>query len=234
MADFVFDVSAVDGGLSYRRQNEQRCACGGHYFGVNTNRHVVWLAFAPADPTLSYFSTARWLSSMAGWLGRTDITHCQFVFYDHQQARFYTYSVDKRNKVSVSHTKKFERTGWRFLQIEVSEQQEVAIRNALAAELDKDFDFSATLWLYFWPRKTTRRAWFCSELMLTALKAAGLAQDAPEPYRMPPHRLFYYMLDCFGARCRRLVAKNASGQEVWTNPVTLNDRILSGSIKYQF
>lgn len=234
MTSVSIDVSLLDDSRRYMDASIPRCLCEGHYSDERTTRHLIWLAFTTNDPKIPLCSTLGLMSQAAALMGNTKITHCQLVFYDHRQQQFYTYSADKKNGVTCSYTKAFNRDGWRFIEIDVTEAQELTIRRYLIGQVFKPFDFAATLWLYFWPRRTSERAWFCSELMLTAMKRAGLAENGPAPWLTPPHRLYTYMKTAFiDTHSRELVAMR-DGKQIFINPVSISNQLQSGSMKYAF
>lgn len=218
----------------YTDVDARHCLCGGRYQSGGHERHVVWLAFTTND-SVTVWDDGCCMMRSASFVFNTNVGHCQFVFYDDNQQQFYTYSVDVKHGVSVSYTKQFTRDGWRFIQIDVTERQELAIRRMLIAQLTKDFDTAAVFWLKFWPRKTTGVRWFCSELMLTALKASGLASDGPEPYATPPHKLYQYMKTRnIGTYCEELTFVNSEGVRHFSNPVVATYGFKSGALTFQY
>lgn len=234
---YALDIGAGDDGAMYRHRNAERCACKGHFMDSQHERHLIWLGFVVDDAQATTpLTLLNWLMiKLTSLLSGSDITHAQIVFYDHDAQRFYTYSANMQNGVACSFTKEFSNSGWRFLQIDVSERQEMAVRRALIEQLDKPFDFWGALRAFFWPRQTTGRAWFCSELALTALKAAGLATTAAEPYRMLPHMLYAYMTRYYNdTLCTELTYTDKTGVVRPINPVMISKRQATGRMNYVY
>jgi hypothetical protein len=182
----------------YNRHMHQ-CLCRGKYFGENSGQHVVFAAFLDYENDEithpgSMNGSMMPINRLATILGNTNIDHCQLVFMDTQAEEWVTISTDFDRGVHVMSRKKFAARGWHFLCLLVTAEQELAMYNFLIDQVGKGFSRIGILGLYLRPVDTLGYTWFCSPLMLEALRAGGLCLDWPrEAYKVPPHELHEYL-----------------------------------------
>lgn len=173
------------------------CFCHGDYFGRNTRQHVIFVAFLDyvnneqAQPGSTDNTSAIPWNWLAATMGRTNITHTQLVFRDSERREYFTYSTDMVRGVHCMSRKTFSSQGWHFLCLFVDEPTEVRIYNFLFEQHGKSFSRLGMIGVYIRPVDTGGQSWFCSELVIAALRAGGLLLDWPrEAYSVPPHELY--------------------------------------------
>jgi len=182
--------------------------------------HVVWVAFLlyDNDEYEGERSMRDYLflpmNRLTVMLTGEDFIHCQMVFWDARQRRYYTYSVDAQRPVHVWDRKGF-RAGWKFVRLRVTERQEVLMQNFLARQLGKPINRSGQLTVLFWPTSGRGESWFCSELVTAALDEAGLVDyeawhDVTKPADAAPHHIFHYLTE----QCTRCVVELMAGNPV--------------------
>jgi hypothetical protein len=197
-ADITIDISQLEASQRYMDKQTGDCLCKGRYSNESSRalRHVVWLAFdctGTQSASISPNGLGWWITRAAVALSGSTCVHTQFVFYDHERKQFYSYGADYANGVFCTYIKTFQKPGWRFIELEVTQEEEVAIRRALIAEVGKPFAIVSALLLFFYPLQLSYRSWLCSSLALYALQRAGLATNAPPPHTVAPHRLMSYL-----------------------------------------
>lgn len=169
----------------------------------NKKTHAVWVAWLKYEnkeyqPERSmrdyFFLPMNWLSTV---MSGSDLFHCQIVFWDAVNRRYYTYSSDHDRGVHVF-PKEFAADSWVFVKIMVTEAQELLLQNFLALQLKKPMNTAGQLLLYFGGSAGRGHAWFCSELVAAALEEAGILnfEEWPafhSPYQVAPHHLLEYL-----------------------------------------
>ena len=114
-------------------------------------------------------------------LNGTTIFHCQVFFWHHATLDFLTYSTDAgRGGVFATSQKRFRR-GWTFLRLEVSAAQETTAYRFLARHAARHTPFNrlGSYLALFRPVDVGHTAFFCSQLVISALHAAGYLRDVP-------------------------------------------------------
>ena len=117
--------------------------------------------------------------------------HCQMFFWHERAQTFITFSVDAHQQhVYASTMKQFER-GWRFLRLTVTAEQECIMYNFLYDHAVRETPFNrvGAYALFFRPIDTGERAFFCSQLDVTALQHAGFLHGI-RPYATSPAALY--------------------------------------------
>lgn len=144
--------------------------------------------------------------------------HCQLVFWDETRKQYFTYSVDAKRPVHVFDKKEFAR-GWQFIELSVTELQEIQVLNFCVAQLGKPLNTNGLYWaLSGWPVSGQGQSWFCSELATAALAHAGLIDfsvwnGVKCAEAAAPHHLFDYLhKQCVACETRLLPG----------NPVSMN------------
>lgn len=99
----------------------------------------------------------------------------QVLFWHQAEANFITFSVDARAKRVYSASYKQFSRGWLFYRLTVSADQERRMYTFLADQcrLRAPFNTAGALLVYIRPVDTADNAWFCSQLVVAALQAAG-------------------------------------------------------------
>lgn len=136
----------------------------------------------------------NWLTVQAtGW----PYIHCQLVIWDEIRKQYVTFSVDNKRPVHVYDKKTF-RAGWDFIELGVTEQEELLIYNFLVAQLGKPLNTSGQMLSLVLPSSGRGHTWFCSELVAAALDHAGLIDykawpGIKEAAAVAPHHLYIYL-----------------------------------------
>jgi hypothetical protein len=185
------------------------------------------LAFLEYDPkqapATGQTNGAGWYNWLSYVMAGHPVIHVQPVFVG--KDRYYTYSADKTNGVSAFETRKFAGK-WRFIEIYVREEQELAMRNFFVSQLGKPFSFWGTVWLYSMiPRKTTGYEWFCSELTVRGLQHAGLLCRWKDAWTVKPHVLYLHLLNEFTERERFILN---------CNPVAFDAAARNGTLSFDY
>ena len=188
------------------------CLCRGRYLRGQLTSHVIWVAFLlydndDFDEPASLRDTILPVNLIACWLGNTNIIHCQIVGWDDDNDTFITWSADQERGVHKFTRKTFAR-GWKFIQIDVTLEQELAVFAFLDAQVGKRFDRMGIFWLYVWPVPSDGSRWFCSELVVAALQHGGLLRNWRAPHTVKPHELYEYMERGFIERPKALLLNN--------------------------
>jgi hypothetical protein len=123
--------------------------------------------------------------------------HVQLVFWDALRKTYVTFSVDSAHPVHVLSTKGF-RAGWSFVQLDLTEREEIAVYNFCVAQLGKPLNTAGQLWIFLKPVSGRGNSVFCSELVVQALESAGLVDyavwpEVKEAAGAAPHNLFDYL-----------------------------------------
>lgn len=177
----------------------ERCFCHGKYFGEKARDHVIFIAFLHIENDEAVQPGSMddyWIpwNRLAAVLGRTTITHTQLVFVDTEAEEFFTISTDMARGVHCMSRRTFAKHGWEFLCLRVDEATELAIYNFLIAQIGLPFSRWGIIWLYTQPVDMHGQMWFCSELVIAALRAGGLLRDwQRQGYTVPPHELYEYL-----------------------------------------
>ena len=172
--------------------------------GQTGTTHRIWIAFLRLENE-EYDGEASMrdycclpMNKLTVWLTQRPWIHCQLVFWDEENRCYYTFSVDSMRAVHVYDRKEFAR-GWDFIDLQVSEQSELAIHNFLVGQLGRSMNTSGQLMALFFPLDSGGRRWFCSELVAAALECGGVIDfdtwdgvDAPCAVVM--HMLYDYLL----------------------------------------
>lgn len=142
--------------------------------------------------------------------------HVQPVFWDAVQKTYVTFSVDSVRRVHVYDRKGF-RGGWKFLQLSLTEREEILMYNFCVQQLGKELNTSGQLSIFIWPISGEGQTWFCSELVAAALESAGLVDynvwpEVRQPAAAAPHHIYDYLLK----HCRRCPVTLLNG-----NPVSM-------------
>lgn len=159
------------------------CPCQASFGGSSGGEHYVWLAFLRLDN--DQYEPEQWLrdyfclptNRLTCLLTGSDLFHCQCFFWDQALATFVTFTVDAHHQVVHCNAQKQFRRGWRFLRLTVTQDQEQRMYAFLRGQADAARPFNwlgALLLLFAWPVDTGTSAWFCSQLDVAALHAAGL------------------------------------------------------------
>lgn len=164
-------------------------------------RHPVWIALLEYDNDV--YERERWLvdyyilpmNRLTVWWSGWPFIHCQIVFWNALEKKYYTYSSDHRRGVSAFDEKTFAR-GWRWIRLSVSERQELAMHNFLVAQLGKPMNALGQYMAWTWfPASGCERRWFCSELITRVLQEGGVILDTTvQPESTWPHNLYLYLL----------------------------------------
>lgn len=177
------------------------CYCGGDFYNTGAHDdHVVYVAFLRytngefEQRQASVVDTLLPVNWLACVLGRTDIIHTQIVFSDRNNGVFYTVSTDSSRGVHVMSRKAFANTGWLWHAVPLRHDQEVRLHNFLMAQCGKRFSRWGILLLYVWPVNLRGSQWFCSELVVTALRHVGLLRQWHRAaHTIAPHELYNYL-----------------------------------------
>jgi hypothetical protein len=195
--EVTVDVAQLEAAERYLDPAKTRCLCHGRYSNTNgPERHLVWVCFdctGSQSTSISPGGLGWWITRGSVLLGRSDCVHVQTMFWDHEKQQFYSYGADYASGVYCNYLKTFEKPGWRFVQLDVTMAQEVALRRALIAEVGKRFDLVSALLIYFYPLPLGGTSWICSSLAAHALHAAGLTPNAPPAHVVTPARLLAYL-----------------------------------------
>lgn len=170
----------------------------------NKRVHTVWVAWLMYNnnETVQERSFHDYLFLPMNWLatvmGNTNFIHCQIVFWDAVNRRYYTYSSDTTRGVHVWHRKQFADNSWRFVKLLLTEPQELLLQNFLAAQLHKPMNSTGQFLLYFGGSSGQNQSWFCSELITAGLQHAGVVNFAEWPgftmaHQVAPQHLFDYL-----------------------------------------
>ena len=170
---------------------------------VNDDKtHPVWIAVLEEDNdmwdrerSMEDYLCCSMNRLVVWWSGRPFI-HCQIVFWNAVEKKYYTYSVDTKRGVWAYDEKEFQR-GWRFVRIMVTERAELAMHNFLVDQLGKPMNTLGQYMAWTWfPASGNEARWFCSELMTRALVEGGIIKDDDVvPEAMAPHSLYNYLLE---------------------------------------
>ena len=204
-------------------QHAYRCGCG----SKSTNGHIVYLGFLEYDkdfkPATGQDAGAGWFNWLSYVMANDPVIHVQIFFVDN--GAFLSYSADKKNGVACFTTRGI--TGkWRFVELLVTEQQELAMRNFYTAQLGKPFSFWGTFWLYTpFPRRTTQFEWFCSELCVAAMQHAGLLCSWRDACTVKPHILYRHMAEEY-IETTRIMCE--------CNPAVFSMRTATGTLNFDF
>ena len=176
------------------------CPCEGRYNPAAPGEHYVWLALLHRDNDEAGYrvrdaATSAWTTFVNGsscFLDWTTIIHCQLVFWCRSAASYYTFSVDaKHNRVFFLERKRFSR-GWTFVRMRVSAAEERSAYEFLRAAERSRTPFNR-LGAYLVPLRpiapssssSSSRGFFCSQLVVAALQAAGLLSGV-QPHAVSP------------------------------------------------
>jgi len=183
---------------------QRQCFCRGNYWKSTAAReHMVLVAFlkyknAEFDQPTCGSGTLFPVNWLATQLGNTEIIHCQLVFIDDEREEYYTFSTDFEHNTHVVSRKTFAKTGWRWVIVMCSEEQELAMHNFCVAQLYKPFSRAGIIGLYLVPTDTNGESWFCSQFVLAALRAGGLACGWQWPaHTVKPHELYEYITETY-------------------------------------
>lgn len=145
---------------------------------------------------------------LACWFGNTDICHVQPVFWIDERDQFGTFSADRERGVHYMERKAFAAKGWKWVQINVTADQERAMYNFLSGEIGKPFATWGSLLAYIWPAPSNGMSWFCSQLTVAALQAGGLLKNWRDAHTVKPHELYEFLAVGFVERPKALLLTN--------------------------
>jgi len=108
-----------------------------------------------------------------------------------------TFSVDAHNDRVYFSSRKTFGTGWKFLRLTVTQDQERAMYDFLAEETcdSPPFNWLGAIMLFLRPLPTTGHAWFCSQLDVATLHQAGLLLHV-RPEATSPSHLYHLLQRC--------------------------------------
>jgi hypothetical protein len=154
------------------------CPCEGMH-EPDHEGHFIWIAFLHRgndDP--EYAGGTCWDNFVNGatcFFDWTSIYHCQVFFWNRQQRSYITFSVDAlRDRVFYSARKRFSR-GWSFVRLRITPEAEIAMYNFFLAQLESGARFNClgSYAVLFRPIDLGPGSYFCSQLVVAALHAAG-------------------------------------------------------------
>lgn len=130
--------------------------------------------------------------------------HVQLVFWDEMNKQYRTFSVDSKRNVHVYDKKGFADASWDFIELRMTEEQEIKVHNFCVDQLGKPMNLQGQLAVLFMPVSGGGQSWFCSEFVCAALDSAGLIdygawRDVLYPAAAMPHSLYDYLKVC--TRC---------------------------------
>ncbi len=128
-------------------------------------------------------------------LSGSDVYHCQMFFWHQSAQTFVTFSVDSHHERVYYTTQKEFSHGWTFVRLAVTEAQERAMYEFLAAQVGKPFNMVGAVLLFFRPVHTGQATWFCSQLDVAALQVVGLVLEL-RPEAVSPAKLMHTLLTC--------------------------------------
>ena len=179
--------------FTWREHVPSACPCAGQY-EPGTGRHFVWLAFLhheneepefrpPGGGRLSSWGAfANWATTV---FDASSIMHVQMLFWSDADRAFHTFSVDSLRDAVFPSTRKQFRRGWTFMQLAVSAAEECAMHEFYRAQVAARARFNR-LGAYLVHARpidvnagraehgAAPPAFFCSELVVCAMHAAGL------------------------------------------------------------
>lgn len=177
------------------------CPCHGAYNTGVPNAdgpHYVWMAFLHLDN--GDYRQEEWgrdyrflpMNRLTCWLSNSDVYHCQLFFWRQADDCFETISVDANQREVFADRQKQFSYGWTFLRLQVTQQQERRMYTWLRAQLGKPFNMPGALMLFVRPVPTWGTSWFCSQLGVAALQAAGFFADV-QPEAVNPAQLMHML-----------------------------------------
>ena len=148
----------------------------------NDSAHAVWVAFLSIDNR--QYDQETWgldyvclpTNRLTSLFSRSPFMHCQLLFWDEAAQHSRTYSVDASRRCVFTEGLKTFAVGWTFVRVDVTREQECAMRAFLDEQLGKPFSARA-YGLFCVPASvlgTSGTDWFCSELVVAALQHARL------------------------------------------------------------
>lgn len=138
--------------------------------------------------------------------------HAQIVFWDEIEKSYVTFTVDSKHAVHVENRKQFT-AGWDFIELLVTEKQELEVFNFYIDQLNKPLNVRGQLMLFIWPRSGNGDSWFCTEIIVAALAHAGLIDfsawpNVKEPHHASMHHVYDYLMSFHTRSPRTLLTGN--------------------------
>lgn len=156
------------------------------FLNMYKNNSKIRIAFYKAS------SDEPWINRLTQML-TGDLVHCEIVFSDNNNKSI-ACSIYQGETVFMK-AKTFGRDSWTFKSISLTEKQIQTIKTFCEEQVKKQIPFNKNGLIRCttpFPRATDGLAWFCSELVVSALQLVDICKDL-DPSMTTPSMLFTYL-----------------------------------------